>query len=211
MVDDRTAKKMTKAGFVALIGAPNAGKSTLIRAVSAAKPKVANYPFTTLQPNLGVVRLGMNSSFVMADIPGLIAGASEGAGLGHQFLKHLQRTKLLVHVVDIGTNYPDIDAIINQIQEIYKELTKYDRGLFKKPRWITFNKIDLIPAADRELFINKLCERLNLETALANEPYTISAIASEGTDSLVASIMKHIEDTRPTNKDVSKPKNITAE
>ncbi|HEY8623504.1 MAG TPA: GTPase ObgE [Casimicrobiaceae bacterium] len=134
---------------VGLLGLPNAGKSTLIRAVSAARPKVADYPFTTLAPNLGVVRVDENRSFVVADIPGLIDGAADGAGLGHQFLRHLQRTRLLLHVVDIapldGTSDPVADA-----RAIVKELKRYDQALFDKPRWLVLNKLDLVAPDERQ-------------------------------------------------------------
>ena len=132
---------------VGLLGLPNAGKSTFIRAVSAARPKVADYPFTTLNPSLGVVRIGHNANFVIADIPGLIEGAAEGAGLGHQFLRHLARTRLLLHLVDVAP--PDADADpVRDIRAIVTELKKYDASLYRKPRWLVFNKIDLVPDAD---------------------------------------------------------------
>lgn len=135
---------------VGLLGLPNAGKSTFIRAVSSARPKVADYPFTTLSPQLGVVRLGMSSSFVIADIPGLIEGASEGAGLGHQFLRHLSRTRLLLHIVDIAPLDEEIDTV-KEAKAIVKELKKYDKTLFDKPRWLVFNKTDLDPAHDARI------------------------------------------------------------
>src|SRR6187200_2679740 len=127
---------------------PNAGKSTLIAAISNARPKIADYPFTTLHPNLGVVRVAAEQSFVVADIPGLIEGAAEGAGLGHQFLRHLQRTRLLLHVVDIAPPDPDADPIADA-RAIVGELGKYDAALAAKPRWLVLNKIDLIPADER--------------------------------------------------------------
>lgn len=135
---------------VGLFGLPNAGKSTFIRSVSSARPKVADYPFTTLTPSLGVVRVGESSSFVLADIPGLIEGASEGAGLGHQFLRHLQRTRLLLHFIDIapldqGAN-PARDA-----RAIASELKKYDAALYRKPRWLVFNKIDALEDPDERI------------------------------------------------------------
>ena len=133
---------------VGLLGMPNAGKSTLIRAVSSARPKVADYPFTTLHPNLGVVRVDMNRSFVIADIPGLIEGAAEGAGLGHQFLRHLPRTRLLLHLVDIAPLDPDADPA-KDARAIAAELKKYDPALYRKPRWLVFNKIDLLPEGER--------------------------------------------------------------
>ena len=135
---------------VGLLGLPNAGKSTFIRAVSSARPKVADYPFTTLSPQLGVVRVGMNSSFVIADIPGLIEGAAEGAGLGHQFLRHLSRTRLLLHIVDIAPLDEGAEPV-KDAKAIVKELKKYDKILFDKPRWLIFNKIDLDPAHDAKI------------------------------------------------------------
>jgi len=134
---------------VGLLGMPNAGKSTFIRAVSAARPKVADYPFTTLAPNLGVVRTDANRSFVVADIPGLIEGAAEGAGLGHQFLRHLQRTRLLLHIVDIAPFDPDADPV-HDAKAIVNELKRYDPALYDKPRWLVLNKIDLVPADERD-------------------------------------------------------------
>lgn len=135
---------------VGLLGLPNAGKSTFIRAVSSARPKVADYPFTTLSPQLGVVRIGMASSFVIADIPGLIEGAAEGAGLGHQFLRHLSRTRILLHIVDIAPLDEGADPV-KDAKAIVKELKKYDRTLFDKPRWLVFNKIDLDPLHDARI------------------------------------------------------------
>jgi GTP-binding protein len=134
---------------VGLLGLPNAGKSTFIRAVSAARPKVADYPFTTLTPNLGVVRTDENRSFVVADIPGLIAGAADGAGLGHQFLRHLQRTRILLHIVDIAPFDPDADPV-RDARAIVEELGRYDRALHEKPRWLVLNKMDLVPEEERE-------------------------------------------------------------
>jgi GTP-binding protein len=133
---------------VGLLGMPNAGKSTFIRAVSAAKPKVADYPFTTLQPNLGVVRTAEARSFVIADIPGLIEGAAEGAGLGLQFLRHLQRTRVLLHLVDLAPFDPDADPV-HDARAIVEELRKYDESLYQKPRWLALNKLDLIPEDER--------------------------------------------------------------
>jgi GTP-binding protein len=134
---------------VGLLGLPNAGKSTLIRAISAARPKVADYPFTTLAPQLGVVRTSEGRSFVVADIPGLIEGAAEGAGLGHQFLRHLQRTRLLLHVVDIAPLDPQADPLADA-RAIVKELGKYDQALADKPRWLVLNKLDLVPEDERD-------------------------------------------------------------
>src|SRR5579871_4833090 len=134
---------------VGLLGLPNAGKSTLIRAVSAARPKVADYPFTTLHPNLGGVSVGPQRSFVMADIPGLIEGAADGAGLGIRFLRHLQRTKLLLHLVDIAPPDPEADPV-KDARAIAAELRKFDKRLAAKPRWLVLNKRDLLPDADAE-------------------------------------------------------------
>jgi len=173
---------------VGLLGLPNAGKSTFIRAVSAAKPKVADYPFTTLQPNLGVVRVDVNRSFVIADIPGLIAGAAEGAGLGHRFLRHLQRNRLLLHLVDICPFDPEADPV-RDAHAILEELRKYDAALFDKPRWLVINKIDLLPDD----------ERLERVTALVDgygeveRHFTISAINGQGCRELSFAIMDHLE------------------
>src|SRR5258705_113752 len=133
---------------VGLLGLPNAGKSTFIRAVSAARPRVADYPFTTLHPHLGVVRTGIDRSFVIADIPGLIEGAAEGAGLGHQFLRHLARTRLLLHIVDVAPFDPEADAA-GEARAIAEELRKFDEGLYRKPRWVVLNKADLLEAPER--------------------------------------------------------------
>ena len=132
---------------VGLLGMPNAGKSTLISAISNARPRIADYPFTTLHPNLGVVRVGPEQSFVVADLPGLIEGASEGAGLGHQFLRHLQRTRLLLHVVDLAP-FDGADPVA-QAKAIVGELKKYDPALYEKPRWLVLNKLDMVPAEER--------------------------------------------------------------
>ena len=133
---------------VGLLGMPNAGKSTLIAAISNAKPKIADYPFTTLHPNLGVVRVAPEQSFVVADIPGLIEGAAEGAGLGHLFLRHLQRTHLLLHLVDFAPFDESVDPV-TQAKAIVKELKKYDPLLHEKPRWVVLNKLDMVPEEDR--------------------------------------------------------------
>jgi GTP-binding protein len=177
---------------VGLLGMPNAGKSTYIRSVSAARPKVADYPFTTLHPNLGVVRVDENRSFVIADIPGLIEGASEGAGLGHQFLRHLQRTRLLLHLVDLApfdeTANPAEDA-----RAIVEELRKYDDALFQKPRWLVLNKVDLIEAQDRD---SKIQAFLSAYARLVSEPektFIISALTGEGGRDLTFAIMEHLE------------------
>ena len=135
---------------VGLLGLPNAGKSTFMRAVSSARPKVADYPFTTLDPSLGVVRIAHDASFVVADIPGLIEGAADGAGLGHQFLRHLARTRLLLHLVDIAPA-DESAAPVQGVRAIVRELRKYDEALYRKPRWLVFNKADLAPDADERI------------------------------------------------------------
>ena len=158
---------------VGLLGMPNAGKSTFIRAVSSARPKVADYPFTTLNPSLGVVRLGHDASFVIADIPGLIEGAAEGAGLGHQFLRHLARTRLLLHVVDIVPPDPGADPV-RDARAIAKELKKHDAALYRKPRWLVFNKIDA--AADASERVRRMVRALRWK-----EPhFMVSALSGEG-------------------------------
>ena len=164
---------------VGLLGMPNAGKSTLISAVSNARPKIADYPFTTLYPNLGVVRISEGQSMVVADIPGLIAGAAEGMGLGHQFLRHLQRTRLLLHVVDMAP-FDDTDPA-EQVREILEELLKYDQELYEKPRWLVLNKLDMVPEEDREEKVGALLEHLEH----TNKVYQISALTQEGCKKLM--------------------------
>ncbi|MEO8156378.1 MAG: Obg family GTPase CgtA [Betaproteobacteria bacterium] len=179
---------------VGLLGMPNAGKSTYIRSVSAARPKVADYPFTTLHPNLGVVRVDENRSFVIADIPGLIEGASEGAGLGHQFLRHLQRTRLLLHLVDLAPFDEDVDPA-GDARAIVEELRKYDESLFRKPRWLVLNKVDLIPQEDRDARIQAF---LSAYARLVSEPektFIISALTGEGGSALTFAIMEHLQRT----------------
>jgi GTP-binding protein len=173
---------------VGLLGMPNAGKSTLIRAVSAARPKVADYPFTTLHPNLGMVRVDQNRSFVMADIPGLIEGAAEGAGLGHRFLKHLARTRLLLHVVDVAPMDQAIDPV-RDAKAIVDELRKYDEALYEKPRWLVLNKVDLLPENERE----KACKKFIRSLGWKGKSFIISAISGEGCDRLVYAIMDYLE------------------
>jgi GTP-binding protein len=160
---------------VGLLGLPNAGKSTFLRAVSAARPKVADYPFTTLNPSLGVVRLGHASSFVIADIPGLIRGASEGAGLGHQFLRHLTRTRLLLHLVDIAPFGDDADPA-QDVRALGLELKKYDPALYRKTRWLVFNKTDLLDAQAADARIRAVLRRLRWKGAW----FKISALSGEG-------------------------------
>jgi GTP-binding protein len=176
---------------VGLLGMPNAGKSTFIRSVSAAKPKVADYPFTTLHPNLGVVRVDNNRSFVIADIPGLIEGAAEGAGLGHQFLRHLQRTHLLLHLVDIAPFDPDVNPA-REAKAILKELKKYDEALFQKPRWLIINKIDLVPEEERKARIAALVKGYGKVA----RHFVISAIDGAGCRELTFAIMEHLESTK---------------
>ena len=172
---------------VGLLGLPNAGKSTLIRSVSAARPKVADYPFTTLVPNLGVVSLGLERSFVMADIPGLIEGASEGAGLGFRFLKHLSRTRLLLHLID-ALPVDGSDPVSNAAA-IVEELQNFSPTLAQKERWLVVNKIDLLQPSDREALIRELRDRLSWD----GEILAISALNSEGCDQLCVRLMDSIE------------------
>jgi GTP-binding protein len=176
---------------VGLLGLPNAGKSTFIRAVSAARPKVADYPFTTLQPNLGVVRVGANQSFVIADIPGLIRGASEGAGLGHRFLKHLQRTRVLLHIVDVAPMDSSIDPV-SDARAIVAELRNYDEALYLKPRWLVLNKIDLLDEEQRASMIETLAKDI-----AADQPvFAVSAATGEGCVPLCQRIMQYLEADR---------------
>lgn len=172
---------------VGLLGMPNAGKSTLIAAISNARPKIADYPFTTLHPNLGVVRVGPEKSFVVADVPGLIEGASEGAGLGHQFLRHLQRTRLLLHLVDVA---PFDDAVdpAQQAKAIAAELKKFDPELYAKPRWLVLNKLDMVPAEDRAARVKDIVKRLRHKGPV----FEISALTREGCELLVQKIYAHI-------------------
>jgi len=177
---------------VGLLGMPNAGKSTLIRALSAARPKVADYPFTTLNPSLGVVRADTSRSFVVADIPGLIEGAAEGAGLGHQFLRHLARTRLLLHLIDIAPPDPDVDPV-KDVRAIANELKKYDETLYRKPRWLVFNKADLLPD-ESERRIKSFLRRLRWK----DRSFTISALTGTGCKELVYAIMEHLEQEQHT-------------
>ncbi|MGA0570146.1 Obg family GTPase CgtA [Variovorax sp. VNK109] len=172
---------------VGLLGMPNAGKSTLISAISNARPKIADYPFTTLHPNLGVVRVGPEQSFVVADVPGLIEGASEGAGLGHQFLRHLQRTRLLLHLVDLAPFDDAVDPVA-QAKAIVGELKKYDEALFRKPRWLVLNKLDMVPAEEREARVKDVVRRLRYKGPV----FEISALTREGCEPLVKAVFQHI-------------------
>jgi len=184
---------------VGLLGLPNAGKSTFIRAVSSAKPKVADYPFTTLHPNLGVVRVDHNRSFVIADIPGLIEGAAEGAGLGHRFLRHLQRTRLLLHLVDISPFDPEADPV-HDAHAILEELRKYDASLFEKPRWLVINKIDLLPIDERAERVAALVAGYGQ----VERHFAVSAINGDGCRELTFAIMDHLERHR---RPVEEPEN----
>ena len=172
---------------VGLLGMPNAGKSTFIAAVSNARPKIADYPFTTLHPNLGVVRVGPEQSFVVADVPGLIEGASEGAGLGHQFLRHLQRTRLLLHIVDLAPFDEGVDPVA-QAKAIAAELKKYDPGLYSKPRWLVLNKLDMVPADEREARVQNFVRRMRYKGPV----FQISALTREGCEGLIRDIYKHL-------------------
>ena len=173
---------------VGLLGLPNAGKSTLIRQVTAARPKVAAYPFTTLYPHLGVVRLGPEQSFVIADIPGLIEGAAEGAGLGIHFLKHLSRTRLLLHLVDAGTQ-DDGPAIAEQMRVVETELRSYDEDLFQRERWLVLNKLDLLPQDEA----NKLQRKLVRTVGKKHKMFLISAVTGFGCKELMFAIQRWIE------------------
>ncbi len=183
---------------VGLLGLPNAGKSTLIRAVSAAKPKVADYPFTTLHPNLGVVSIEAHRSFVIADIPGLIEGASEGAGLGIQFLKHLSRTRVLLHLVDVAP-YDGSDPV-ESFRVIEKEIQKYSDELADKPRWLVLNKLDLLPDDERE----QRCQEILDGIGWQGQVYQISAVSKDGTQQLARQVMEALEEIdRVVDEDVT--------
>ncbi|MDH3901929.1 MAG: GTPase ObgE, partial [Xanthomonadales bacterium] len=183
---------------IGLLGFPNAGKSTLISTVSAARPKVADYPFTTLYPNLGVVRVGFDSSFVIADIPGLIEGAAEGAGLGVQFLKHLQRTKLLLHLVEIAPmdEMPPEDAI----RKLEQELVNFDSDLGEKPRWLVFTKSDVLDQEEAKKIVERVLKELNW-----TDPwFMISSVTQTGTDELVQSIGRALDEKRELEEEQQK-------
>jgi len=172
---------------VGLLGLPNAGKSTFLSRVSQARPKVADYPFTTLHPELGVVSVGVDRSFVIADIPGLIEGAAEGSGLGIQFLRHLKRTRLLLHIVDL---FPmDKSNIINNIKVIEQELNKFSKELYSMPRWLVFNKIDTATEEQVELKVNEVKQLLTYKDKI----FTISAVSGKGCDHLTQEVMRYLE------------------
>lgn len=176
---------------VGLLGLPNAGKSTLIRAVSSSKAKVADYPFTTLHPGLGVVSVSTHKSFVMADIPGLIEGAAMGAGLGHRFLKHLSRTCVLLHVIDVAP-LDETDPVVTA-KGIINELAEYSPELVNKPRWLVLNKIDMIPdESEREARIQSIVEGLQWKGPV----FAISAISGQGTQQLCYSLMQLIDEMK---------------
>lgn len=173
-----------------LLGFPNAGKSTFLRSVSAARPKVADYPFTTLNPSLGVVRLGHNASFVLADIPGLIEGAADGAGLGHRFLRHLARTRLLLHIVDIGT--PDkVSDAVREARALVAELKKYDMSLYRKPRWLVFNKTDMVQ--DAEARIGQFLRAYRWKKAW----FSVSALSGQGCNEVAAAAQRFLSADLP--------------
>lgn len=172
---------------IGLLGMPNAGKSTFISAVSNARPKVADYPFTTLHPNLGVVRVSPEKSFVVADIPGLIEGAAEGAGLGIQFLRHLQRTRLLLHIVDLAPFDTSVDPV-KEAKAIVKELKKYDESLFEKPRWLVLNKLDMVPEDERAKRVKDFIKRFGWKGPV----YQISALTRAGCEELVMAVYDYL-------------------
>ncbi|GHA75074.1 Obg family GTPase CgtA [Cognatilysobacter bugurensis] len=179
---------------VGLLGFPNAGKSTLIRAVSAATPKVADYPFTTLYPNLGVVSVEMHRSFVIADIPGLIEGAADGAGLGAQFLRHLQRTRLLLHLVDIAPMEGGVEGVspAEQVRAIERELEKHDPELLAKPRWLVLNKADLLLEEEQQVAAQAVVDELGW----SDRWYLVSAIGREGTWPIMLDVMAFFDRQR---------------
>ncbi len=178
---------------VGLLGLPNAGKSTFIRAVSAARPKVADYPFTTMHPNLGVVRVSENKSFVIADVPGLIEGAAEGAGLGIRFLKHLARTRVLLHIVDLAPPDPEADPV-HDAKAIVHELEKYSPELAAKPRWLILNKLDLIPEEDREQRVADFLSRYDSGGAPC---FRVSAINGDGCRPLIYKLQEALDSLAP--------------
>ena len=176
---------------VGLLGMPNAGKSTLIAAVSNARPKIADYAFTTLHPNLGVVRVAPEQSFVVADLPGLIEGAADGAGLGHQFLRHLQRTQLLLHVIDLAPFDESVDPVA-QARSIVAELRKYDPALHSKPRWVVLNKLDMIPEQVRQARVKDFVRRSRWKGPV----FQISALTREGCEPLMRAVYQHVANVR---------------
>jgi GTP-binding protein len=186
---------------VGLLGMPNAGKSTLIAAISNARPKIADYPFTTLHPNLGVVRVAPEQSFVVADIPGLIEGAAEGAGLGHQFLRHLQRTRLLLHLVDFAPFDEAADPVA-EVRAIVAELEKYDPALAAKPRWLVLNKVDMIPADERAARVKAFVRRLRWKGPV----FAVSALTREGLEALVRAVYGQVAAATPPPAEARDPR-----
>jgi GTPase len=191
---------------VGLLGLPNAGKSTLIRAVSAARPKVADYPFTTLHPNLGVVDIGQHRSFVMADIPGLIEGAAEGAGLGIRFLKHLQRTRVLLHLVDIAPLDPEADPV-KDARAIVQELKKFSKELAAKPRWLVINKSDLLPEAEAKKRARAIVRGLRHR----GPHFLVSGATGRGTRELCEAVMAFLEEQDRAARDHASPAEETVD
>lgn len=191
---------------VGLLGMPNAGKSSLITAISNARPKIADYPFTTLHPNLGVVRVAPEQSFVVADIPGLIEGASDGAGLGHLFLRHLQRTHLLLHLVDFAPFDDSVDPVA-QAKAIVGELKKYDAALFDKPRWLVLNKMDMVPVEEREARVKDFVKRFKWKGPV----FQISALTREGCEPLIHAIYKHVSKLKNVIPDDPDPRFLDGE
>ncbi len=193
--EERTLKLELKLlADVGLLGFPNAGKSTFIRAVSAATPKVADYPFTTLYPNLGVVSIEHHRSFVIADIPGLIEGAAEGAGLGTQFLKHLQRTRLLLHLVDIAPMEGGVEGVnpADQVRAIERELERHDPDLLRKPRWLVLNKADLLLEEEQQAAAQAIIDDLGWK----DRWYLVSAIGRENTWPIMLDVMRFFDELK---------------
>jgi GTP-binding protein len=191
---------------VGLLGMPNAGKSTLIAAVSNARPKIAEYPFTTLHPNLGTVRIGTGRGFVIADIPGLVEGAAEGVGLGHQFLRHLARTRLLLHLVDMAPFDGAVDPV-DQVRKLVVELKKYDAALARKPRWLVLNKCDVLPPEERTAAVATMRRRLRTKAPI----YAISGLTGFGCRELMRDVQAFLDANEPaTEGDVVTPVRMLA-
>jgi GTP-binding protein len=199
----RLALELRVLADVGLLGMPNAGKSTFIAAVSNARPKIADYPFTTLHPNLGVVRVAPGKSFVVADIPGLIEGAAEGAGLGHQFLRHLQRTGLLLHLVDMAPFVEGVDPV-QEARAIVSELRKYDPALAEKPRWLILNKCDMLSPEERQARAEDIVARLRKgrgrNAVRVDRVFVISGLTREGCEPLLLAIHEWLDSIRPQEK-----------